>query len=118
MTANDFQLEAMKTASGMEGGDDMDLLLLMGLMGMNGESGEAIDLLKKSMFQGHEMDKRHLALELGDVAYYVAVAAFGLGYTFDDILLMSVEKVRAGTRTGLTRSGRGSVRRETRDEGI
>ena len=95
MTANDYQLEAMKTASGMEGGDDMELLLMMGLMGMTGESGKAVDMLEKSMFQVHEMDKHTLALEIGAVAYYAAVAAFGLGYTLDDILSMNVEKVRS-----------------------
>lgn len=94
MTANEYQLEAMKTASGMTGGDDMDLLMLMGLMGLTGEAGEAIDLLKKSMFQGHKLDKSHLALELGDVAFYLAVAAFALGYTLEDILQLNVRKVR------------------------
>ena len=94
MTANDFQMEAMKTASGLPGGDDMELLLLRGLMGITGDAGKAVDILKKSMFQGRELDRNHLALELGDVAYYVAVAAFGLGYTLDEILSMNVEKVR------------------------
>ena len=39
-----------------------------GLMGPNGEAGEAIDILKKHLFQGHELDTAHMAKELGDVA--------------------------------------------------
>ena len=93
MTPNEYQMEVMRTASGMTGGDDMEMLMLMGLMGMNGEAGEAIDVLKKSMFQGHELDKTHLARELGDVAFYLAVSAFGMGYTLEDILKLSVKKI-------------------------
>jgi hypothetical protein len=37
-------------------------------MGLNGEAGEAIDILKKHLFQGHELDTAHMAKELGDVA--------------------------------------------------
>lgn len=90
MTANEYQLEAMRTAYGMKCDDDMGMLLLMGVMGLCGESGEAIDIVKK----GHEMDKRHLALELGDVAWYLAVAAFALGYTLEDVMRMNVDKLR------------------------
>lgn len=69
--------------------------LLNGLMGLNGEAGECIDLLKKSLYQGHELDREHLARELGDVAWYLAVSADALGYKLEDILRMNVEKLRA-----------------------
>ncbi len=94
ITPNEYQRETLRTASGMNGGDDKNMLLLMGVMGMCGESGEAIDLVKKALFQGHELDERHLALELGDVAYYVAVAAHAIGYTFEEVLQMNMEKLR------------------------
>lgn len=69
--------------------------LINGLMGLNGEAGEAIDILKKHLFQGHELDCEHLAKELGDVAWYLAVTADALGYTLEEILTMNVEKLRA-----------------------
>lgn len=68
--------------------------LVNGLMGLNGEAGEAIDLLKKYLYQGHDLDKAHLAKELGDVAWYIAVSADALGYTLEEILEMNVEKLR------------------------
>jgi hypothetical protein len=40
------------------------------IMGMNGEAGECVDILKKTMFQGHEFDVEHLLNELGDVCWY------------------------------------------------
>lgn len=63
------------------------------LMGLSGESGEAIDILKKHMFQGHDMDTKDLALELGDVAWYLAMAANALGYSLSDIFRMNIEKL-------------------------
>lgn len=68
--------------------------LINGLMGLNGEAGEAIDILKKHLFQGHEMDREHLAKELGDVAWYLAVSADALGYSLEEILQMNVDKLR------------------------
>lgn len=66
-----------------------------GLMGLNGEAGEAIDILKKFLFQGHELDKKHLARELGDVAWYLAVTADALGYYLEDIFQMNIDKLKA-----------------------
>ena len=40
--------------------------------GIVGEIGEVIDLLKKSKFQGHELDVDKLSEEIGDVMFYVA----------------------------------------------
>ena len=51
MTLNEYQKEAMRTASGVTSASD-DNLLLNGAMGLNGEAGEVIDILKKHMFQG------------------------------------------------------------------
>ena len=44
--------------------------ILHAIMGMNGEAGECVDILKKHMFQGHELDVDHLLNELGDVCWY------------------------------------------------
>ena len=64
-------------------------------MGLCGEAGEAIDILKKFLFQGHELDKKHLAKELGDVAWYLAVSADALGFYLEDIFQMNIDKLKA-----------------------
>lgn len=92
MTINEYQKEALKTESGMF--KDYPRLL-NGLMGLNGEAGEAIDILKKYLFHGHELDKEHLAKELGDVAWYIAISADALGYDLETILQMNVDKLKA-----------------------
>lgn len=68
-------------------------LLINGLMGLNGEAGECIEILKKHLFQGHELDKEHLAEELGDVLWYIAVSARAIGYDLSDIVKMNVVKL-------------------------
>lgn len=92
MTINEYQEEALRTESGMSKEYPR---LLNGLMGLNGEAGECIDILKKHLFQGHELDKEHIAKELGDVAWYLAVSANAIGYDLETILWMNVDKLRA-----------------------
>lgn len=65
-----------------------------GVMGLCGESGECVDMVKKYRFQGHELDKAHLAKELGDVAWYLAVTAHAIGYDLETVLQMNVDKLR------------------------
>lgn len=98
MTINEYQKEALRTAPTRQTGArwcDWVEPLENGLMGLNGEAGEAIDILKKHLFQGHPLDREHLAKELGDVAWYLAVSADALGYTLEEILEMNVKKLRA-----------------------
>lgn len=87
-----YQQAALRTVPG-----DLppERLLLNGLMGLNGEAGEAIDILKKHLFQGHELDTEHMAKELGDVAWYLAVSANAIGYDLETIMQMNVDKLKA-----------------------
>ena len=93
MTINQYQAEALRTASGGN-------LLLNGVLGLTGEAGECADLLKKHLFQGHELDEEHLVKELGDVAWYLAVTAHALGYDLETILQMNVDKLWKRYPTG------------------
>lgn len=42
-------------------------LILNGTLGLSGETGEVADHVKKYLFQGHNLNKHHLAEELGDI---------------------------------------------------
>lgn len=91
MTINEYQLEALRTASGM----NKELPMWMnGVLGLNGESGEVADLVKKHLFHSHPLDKEHMAKELGDVAWYLAITAYDLGYDLETIFQMNVDKLR------------------------
>lgn len=91
MTFDEYQNEAMRTAPSFS---DASENLLNGLMGLCGESGECMDILKKTRFQGHSMDVEHMAKELGDVAWYLAVSANAIGYSLEDICKLNVQKLR------------------------
>ena len=68
---NEYQKQAFDLIS-EDGRKDM---ILNGVLGLTGEAGECADIVKKNRFQGHELDKEHLAKELGDIAWYLAETA-------------------------------------------
>lgn len=92
LTADDYQRAALRTAQVDKLSDEE--LLLNGVMGLAGEAGEAIDLVKKARFQGHELDTEKLRGELGDVAWYLAVAAHALGFPLSEVLGANIEKLK------------------------
>jgi NTP pyrophosphatase (non-canonical NTP hydrolase) len=112
MSGNEYQRGCLKTASGVSTAT-MDNLLLQGVMGMCGESGEAIDIVKKYLFQGHPIDREHLAKELGDVLWYVATTATAIGYSLEDVMMMNLEKLQE--RYGKQFSADGSMHRKEGD---
>ena len=91
MTPNEYQKEAMRTASGMDY-STMEPLVNAAL-GIAGEGGEVSDLIKKHIFQGHSLDRNHLAKELGDVLWYIALAAECIRYPMEQIMEMNIEKL-------------------------
>lgn len=99
MTANEYQQAAMRTETRptYKSYTPSFVRLMEGIIGLNSESGEALDILKKCMFQGHVLteEAEHLARELGDVAWYLAITAASLGYTLDDIFQMNLDKLRS-----------------------
>ena len=74
MTINEYQTAALRTAQT----DKLTAneLLLNSALGLCGESGEVADLVKKHRFQGHDLDFDHVAKELGDISWYLAVGAY------------------------------------------
>ena len=93
MTLNEYQKAAMRTASGMN--YENHGAIMNAALGICGEGGEVADLVKKAAFQGHNLDVPHVAKELGDCLWYIAVGANALGYTLDDIAQLNVDKLKA-----------------------
>jgi NTP pyrophosphatase (non-canonical NTP hydrolase) len=92
MTANEYQKLAMTTLNPALSKKDV---LINGAMGLCGESGEVIDIVKKWLAQGHELDKDKILKELGDVAWYLAEVAYALDTPLDEVLSANIEKLRA-----------------------
>ena len=91
MTINEYQKLAMTTQN-----PDLDQkdVLINGVMGLCGESGEVIDIVKKWLAQGHELDREKLTKELGDVAWYLAETATALDLNLEDIFQANIDKLK------------------------
>jgi len=90
MQADEYQKKALSTASKMTEED----MIMNGVLGLNGEAGEVADHIKKVRFQGHVMNKAHLADELGDILWYIAIMCEGLGYTLSEVMEINVAKLK------------------------
>ena len=91
MTINEYQNLAMTTLNPELNRKDV---LINGVMGLCGESGEAIDIVKKWLAQGHELDKDKLIKELGDIAWYLAETAYALDVPLEDVLQGNIDKLK------------------------
>ena len=72
--------------------------LLTAALGLTAESGEFTEVVKKIILQGkpyNEENVFHMKRELGDICWYIAQACIALDTTFDEILEMNVDKLKA-----------------------
>lgn len=94
LSLNDYQKMALETAIYPE-----DVKIIYPALGLNGEAGEVADKVKKVIRDNNEVfddeRKKAIALEAGDVLWYVATLANDIGYTLEDIALMNHEKLKS-----------------------
>jgi NTP pyrophosphatase (non-canonical NTP hydrolase) len=91
-----YQQLALRTASA-ESLADPRAMLNTAALGLAGESGEIADHVKKVMFHGHPLDdatRDKIAKEIGDILWYCAMGARGLGLGLGEIASMNVEKLK------------------------
>ena len=97
MTLNEYQRLAQRTSN--EEHDEFATIYLKkidnGILGLCGETGECADIWKKARHQGHQLDREKLIKEAGDVLWYVAELAAGLGVTLEEIASLNIEKLRS-----------------------
>ncbi|WP_162789087.1 nucleoside triphosphate pyrophosphohydrolase family protein, partial [Bacillus sp. K6W] len=72
------------------------------------------DVVKKAIFHGHGFDPAHcpgeeegnthkIALELGDILYYISIMSHEMGYTLEDIAQMNISKLATRYPDGFSR---------------
>lgn len=100
MTANEYQNEALRTAPKHDqhveqadrcGPESMDLL--HAAIGVGTEAGELLDAIKKHVIYGRPLNYSNVAEELGDLLWYIALAADAAGFTLEDVMSNNVEKL-------------------------
>ena len=80
-------------------GDGCDVQRLMtAAVGVCAEGGEFMEIVKKMAFQGkpyNEDNIFHMKRELGDIMWYLAQACMALDVTFEELVEMNVDKLKA-----------------------
>lgn len=72
-------------------------------LGLCSEAGEYAGKLKKFLRGDHDVDTRALAYELGDILWYLARAAYDIGYDLDEVALMNIHKLQERKQKGALR---------------
>ena len=107
MTLNEFQIEALKTSI-----PTCETYTYLALA-ICGEAGEVAEKVKKVIRdkngQFFSPDLTGIALELGDVLWYVSVMAKRLGFTLEEIASLNLDKIKSRVDRG-TLHGSGDER--------
>ncbi|MCR1933545.1 nucleoside triphosphate pyrophosphohydrolase family protein [Clostridium tepidum] len=90
MNFKEYQEKALKTKGNYT--DSIDQLI-NGVMGLNGEAGEVIDIVKKYLYQGHELNKNKIIDELGDVLWYINLIANSINMSLEHIAKYNISKL-------------------------
>ena len=91
MKFSTYQREAKRTERDDVTGKE---LLVNASLGLSGEAGEFADLVKKHLYQGHELDTKKLVSELGDILWYINLACSYLGIKLNDVPRYNIDKLR------------------------
>ena len=109
MHANEYQTQALETAIY----PNMGANFVYPALGLVGEAGEVADKLKKVIRDSDgvltDSVRDAVAAELGDVCWYLAVLAYELDYSLDEIFDMNLVKLRSRKERGVI-SGSGDNR--------
>ncbi|MGX7395330.1 MULTISPECIES: nucleoside triphosphate pyrophosphohydrolase family protein [Carnobacterium] len=88
MEFNEYQKLANRTLYGNE------QVLTNCALGVASESGELVDLIKKYTFHGHDLNKKELVKEMGDVLWYLSQIAEWADIPFEDVAIQNIEKLK------------------------
>lgn len=89
MNANEYQRLAMRTAT------HKCYDLANAALGLTGEAGEVADIIKKHLYQGHDLYPSEVVEELGDVLWYVALMADYFNVTLGFVMQQNITKLKA-----------------------
>lgn len=105
---NEYQEIASDFAVYPEAGTGMPVALAYAALGLS-EAGEVQGKVKKILrgdyrdLDGHEGVRHDIALELGDLLWYVAQVASEIGYGLGEIALMNLNKLEDRANRGVIR---------------
>lgn len=87
-------VEAAQLFAALGGTREQDIDLVHAIIGKATEAGELLEALKLGM-DGQALDRTNLMEELGDGQWYDAILANALGFTFEEVQQINIDKLRA-----------------------
>ena len=78
--------------------------LAVAALGLSGEAGETADYIKKVVGHAHELDRDHVAKEIGDVLWYCASLCDELNLSLEEVAAMNIAKLKSRYPEGFTSS--------------
>ncbi|MEK5139089.1 nucleoside triphosphate pyrophosphohydrolase family protein [Priestia sp. FSL W8-0001] len=72
-------------------------------LGAAGECGELIDMIKKHVFHGHELDKDSYLKECGDLLWYLSMLAQLGGFTLEEVATANISKLSKRYKNGFSK---------------
>tara|TARA_B110001454_G_scaffold110013_1_gene103314 strand:- start:727 stop:1059 length:333 start_codon:yes stop_codon:yes gene_type:complete len=97
-TFAEYQASARRTA--LYPADEGIIYTTLGLVGESGEIAEKVKKVIRDNGGNFEDAKEAIALELGDVLWYVANLAFELGHNLEDIAAINIQKLASRADRG------------------
>lgn len=97
MKADDYLKDSARTNRRKDDGKDlsaMQIECLHGAMGASTEANELLDMMKKNIFYGKDIDVVNIVEEVGDILWYCALLLRECGYTFEEVMEINIEKLR------------------------
>ena len=99
ITSENYVEEALRTDSFYNGSVEKRCnsasRLIHASLGIATEAGEFVDCVKKRVFYGKDFDRINAIEELGDLLWYIAVASDELNTSFEEIMTVNIEKLKA-----------------------
>jgi NTP pyrophosphatase (non-canonical NTP hydrolase) len=94
MEDNPYEQAVLRTVSNQFNHDFVDHLLQHAIDGIASEAGELVDARKKTLYYGTVFDRTNAIEELGDLMYYIQLAASRLNVTLEDLKRINIAKLR------------------------
>lgn len=86
-------VEQVQLFASLGGNREQDIDVVHAILGKATEAGELLEALKLGM-DGQALDRTNLMEELGDGQWYDAILAKALGFTFEEVQEINIDKLR------------------------
>lgn len=67
--------------------------LMHGSLGLSGETGECVDMIKKAIIFGKQLDIDNIKEECGDILYYMNVILTAIDSSFEEVMQQNYNKL-------------------------